>query len=131
MSEHFGWHTTTADSIDWYSHGSSLTSLNYYQHVFCVKLIHERLPAQGEKFTASPIKTCPCCKQTEETSKHLLTCNKNPHKNSEIRDGLKPVFDKKDVDPILRLLIHQALANHPITINLSEIGGCACASASS
>jgi hypothetical protein len=88
--------------------------------VFCVKLIHERLPAQGEKFTASPNKICPCCKQTEETSKHLLTCDKNPHKSTEVRDGLKPIFDKNDVDPILRLLIHRALANHPITLDILE-----------
>jgi hypothetical protein len=122
MIEHFGWNKTTADSIDWYSPGSTLTSLAYYQHVFCVKLIHERLPAQGEKFTASPNKICPCwCKQTEETSKHLLTCKKNPHKSTEVRDWLKPIFDRNHVDPILHLLIHRALvANHPITINIIE-----------
>ena len=87
MTEHFGWNNTTADDIDWYSHGSTLTSLTYYQHVFCVKLIHERLPAQGEKFTASPNKICPCCKQKEETSKHLLMCDKNPHKAQKSEMG--------------------------------------------
>jgi hypothetical protein len=120
MTEHFGWETTTGDTIDWYSHGSSLTSLTYYQHVFSVKLIHERLPVQGEIFSASPNKICPCCKQQEETSTHFLKCHKNPHKSTEISDGLKPIFDKNDVDPTLRLLIHRALANHPITIDILE-----------
>jgi hypothetical protein len=47
-------------------------------------------------------------------------CDKNRHKSTEIRDGLKPIFDRNDVDPILRLLIHRALANHPITIAIIE-----------
>jgi hypothetical protein len=84
MTEHFEWANTTSDTIDWYSYGSKLTSLPYYQHVFCVKLIHERLPVQGEKFTTSPNKICPCCQQQEETSIHLLKCPKNPHESTEI-----------------------------------------------
>jgi hypothetical protein len=120
MTEHFGWKITTADLIDWYSHGSTLRSLTYYQHVFSVKLIHERLPTLGEKFTASPTKFCPCCKHQEETNQHFLTCDKNPHRCTEIQDSLKPIFNRHDIDPILRLLIQRALANNPITIDILE-----------
>eukprot|EP00978_Attheya_sp_CCMP212_P036800 scaffold169524_cov56-Attheya_sp.AAC.1 len=44
MTDKFNWKENTADLIDWYSHGSTLKSYAYYQHLFCVKLIHERLP---------------------------------------------------------------------------------------
>jgi hypothetical protein len=42
MAELFRWNTPTPDLINWYSHGSTLTNMTYYQHVFCVKLIQER-----------------------------------------------------------------------------------------
>jgi hypothetical protein len=120
MTQQFGWKKCTADNIDWYSHGSTLSSYEYYQHMFCVKLIHKRLPLLGEKFTASPIKTCPCCKVQNETFDHFLHCNKNPHRVIEIRDSLKEKFDKQEVDPILRLIIYRAISNFPISMEILE-----------
>ena len=120
MTDKFKWKKTTADLIDWYSHGSTLQSYDYYQHLFCVKLIHERLPVLGEKFTASPDKTCPCCTICDETTSHYMKCNLNPHTVDELRDGLKPVFNKHDVDPILRIFIYMATAHQPITQEILE-----------
>jgi hypothetical protein len=120
MTEQFGWKKSTADDIDWYSHGSTLSSYEYYQHMFCVKLIHKRLPLLGEKFTASPTTSCPCCKARNETFEHFLHCDKNPHRIIEIRDSLKETFDKQEVDPILRLLIYCALSNYTISLEILE-----------
>eukprot|EP00978_Attheya_sp_CCMP212_P042698 scaffold264960_cov30-Attheya_sp.AAC.2 len=91
-----------SDLIDWYSHGSTLQSYDYYKHLFCAKLIYEQLLVLGEKFTASPDKRCPCCTICNETTSHYsMECNLNLHTVEELRDGLKPVFNKHDVDPIL------------------------------
>eukprot|EP00978_Attheya_sp_CCMP212_P017704 scaffold47485_cov57-Attheya_sp.AAC.1 len=120
MTDKFEWKQTTADLIDWYSHGSTLKSYEYYQHVFCVKLIHERLPVQGEKFTVSANKICPCCTISKETTAHYMECNLNPHTVEELSDRLKPIFDKHDVDPILRILIYRATENQCITQDILE-----------
>eukprot|EP00978_Attheya_sp_CCMP212_P027776 scaffold93923_cov54-Attheya_sp.AAC.1 len=120
MTDKFEWKQTTADLIDWYSHGSTLKSYEYYQHVFCVKLIHERLPVLGKKFTASANKICPCCTISEETTAHYMECNLNPHTVEELSDSLKPIFDKHDVDPILRIFIYRATANQCITQDILE-----------
>eukprot|EP00978_Attheya_sp_CCMP212_P037101 scaffold172824_cov47-Attheya_sp.AAC.1 len=48
MTDKFNWKENTADLIDWYSHGSTLKSYAYYQYLFCVKLIYERLPVLGK-----------------------------------------------------------------------------------
>jgi hypothetical protein len=120
MTDKFNWKPKTADLIDWYSHGSTLKSYAYYQHVFCVKLIHERLPVLGEKFTASPNKICPCCKRCEETTEHYMECLKNPYQPEELRDALRPIYDKHEVDPILRLMINMATANQPINRDILE-----------
>eukprot|EP00978_Attheya_sp_CCMP212_P007520 scaffold17425_cov59-Attheya_sp.AAC.1 len=105
---------------NWYSHGSTLQSYDYYKHLFCVKLIHEQLPVLGEKFTASPDKRCPCCTISDETTSHYMECNLNPHTVKELYDGLISVFNKHDVDPILRILIKMGTANQPITQEILE-----------
>ena len=59
MTDKFEWKNTTTNLIDCYLCGSTLQSYEYYQHQFCVKLIHERLPVLGEIFIASLDKMCP------------------------------------------------------------------------
>eukprot|EP00978_Attheya_sp_CCMP212_P028068 scaffold95788_cov59-Attheya_sp.AAC.4 len=49
-----------------------------------------------------------------------MQCPRNPHHLAELRDTLKPVFGKHDVNLILRMLINMATANHPITIDTLE-----------
>ncbi len=120
MTDKFNWKKTTADLIDWYSHGSTLKSYEYYQHQFCVKLIHERLPVLGEKFTASPDKMCPCCKICQETTSHYMQCNLNPHTPNALNDGLKPIFNANDVDPIRRILIHMGTTHQKITVDILQ-----------
>jgi hypothetical protein len=115
MTKRFKWDQTAADSIDWYSHGSTIMAREYYQRNFSMKLIHERLPVLGEDFSASANKVCPCCKHRNETFSHYITCPSNPIKVNEIRDGLKPIYETHEIDPMLRILINLALANEPIT----------------
>eukprot|EP00978_Attheya_sp_CCMP212_P012465 scaffold31102_cov31-Attheya_sp.AAC.2 len=120
MTAKFNWKPNTADVIDWYSHGSTLKSYAYYQHLFCVKLIHEQLPILGETVTASPDKVCPCCKRCEETTEHHMECLQNPYQPDELRDALRPIYDKHEVDPILRLMINMVAANQPINRDILE-----------
>jgi hypothetical protein len=63
---------------------------------------------------------CPCCKISEETTKHYMQCNLNPHTTDELKDGLKPIFDKHDVDPVLRILITLATNHQPISVETLE-----------
>ena len=46
--------------------------------------------------------------------------NCNPHPTKELSDGLKPIFDKNEVDPILRILIKMATKHQTITIKILE-----------
>jgi hypothetical protein len=120
MMINFGWEKGTADLIDWYSHGSTLLGYDYYRHQFCVKLIHGRLPVLGEKWTASENKICPCCETFQETFTHYMECNLNPHIIDELRDGLKPIFNDHEVDPILRIMICLATTNHDVSMEILE-----------
>eukprot|EP00957_Ditylum_brightwellii_P143505 10932319-Ditylum_brightwellii.AAC.1 len=85
LEEKFKWNATTADLVDWELHGSNFLRLNFYQHWFVVKLIHECLPRLGEPFVASIIKTCPCCKHLVETFGHLMYCSQNPEKWQDLQ----------------------------------------------
>jgi hypothetical protein len=120
MTNNFGWKQGTADLIDWYSHGSTLQGYDYYKHKFCVKLIHGRLPVLGEKWTASENKQCPCCETFQETFTHYMQCNLNPHIVDELRDGLKPIFETHEVDPILRLIICMATTTEEISLDILQ-----------
>eukprot|EP00957_Ditylum_brightwellii_P058292 4419520-Ditylum_brightwellii.AAC.1 len=71
MEDRNGWNKTITNKTDWEIHGSNLLKLTYYQHKFVVKLIHERLPCLGEKFTISTVQLCPVCKQHTKTSEHF------------------------------------------------------------
>eukprot|EP00978_Attheya_sp_CCMP212_P045822 scaffold361976_cov55-Attheya_sp.AAC.1 len=49
-----------------------------------------------------------------------MECNLNPHTVEELSNSLKPIFDKHEVDPILRILIYRATANQCITLDILE-----------
>eukprot|EP00978_Attheya_sp_CCMP212_P012377 scaffold30796_cov58-Attheya_sp.AAC.1 len=116
MTKKFKWDPTAADGIDWrYSHRSTIMAREYYQQNFSMKLIHERLPVLGENFSASVNKVCPCCKHHNETFSHYITCPSNPINVNEIHDGLKPIYEMHEINPMLRILMNLALANEPIT----------------
>eukprot|EP00978_Attheya_sp_CCMP212_P032186 scaffold124289_cov63-Attheya_sp.AAC.4 len=83
MTKRFKWDPTTADSIDWYSHGSAIMAREYYQVNFIMKLIHERLPVLREELSASTNKVCPCCKHRNETFLHYITCPSNPDQSQQ------------------------------------------------
>jgi hypothetical protein len=115
MITRFKWDATAADTIDWYSHGSTIMGQEYYQRNFSMKLIHEGLPVLGEEYAASATKACPCCKATPETFLHYMKCPSNPIKVHEIRDELTPIYEEYTVDPMLRILNNFALVQEPIS----------------
>ena len=49
-----------------------------------------------------------------------MECLKNPYQPDELCDGLRPIYDKHEVDPILRLMINMATANQPINRDILE-----------
>ena len=109
----FGWTRTTFDSIDWNASGWKEKKNDYYKKRFTCRYINKRLPLNGEKYTGSNNKTCPCCKQTED-AKHFLTCNRNIEKWESLVENLQETYKKEQIDPCIRILINRALLNLPM-----------------
>eukprot|EP00978_Attheya_sp_CCMP212_P028536 scaffold98748_cov59-Attheya_sp.AAC.1 len=120
MTKQFKWANDTADNIDWYSHGSTLQAYDFYQLNFSIKFIHERLPLNGVKFHQSTTDQCPCCKKEKETFEHFIECPKNPDKYKNLQDGLIDVYQKHQVDPVLRILANLAIPGEPISVKFVE-----------
>eukprot|EP00957_Ditylum_brightwellii_P135060 10297499-Ditylum_brightwellii.AAC.1 len=95
LEDKFQWKPNIADLFDWELHGSNLTSLSFYQHWFVAKLIHECLPCLGEEFTASAVKTCPCCKMHTETFGLFLYCTHNTKTWHNLQELLTDIYIKK------------------------------------
>ena len=51
---------------------------------------------------------------------HTNKCNLNPHTAKELSDGLKPIYDKHNVNPVLRIMINLATPYQPITADSLE-----------
>ena len=111
MEGKFKWDTKTADCIDWESHGSNLSKLDYYQNKFVVKLIHERLPCRAASFNPSNQKECPCCNKTKETIEHMQECEENQEKWEQVIELIVPIYNKYKIDPILRILLNAFIKN--------------------
>jgi hypothetical protein len=81
---------------------------------FSVKFIHERLPLNGVKFHQSTTNQNPCCKEKKEMFEHFITCHQNLDVYQNLQEGLGEVYQKQQVDPVLRILINLAIAGEPI-----------------
>ena len=121
MCTKFGWTTAVHNTIDWQRHGSNLTRLDFYRHRFIVKLIHERLPLQGEPFYPSTSTTCPCCNSAEESHHHFLNCKHNQEPWNDLLPSLTTAYNKFHVDPILSILINLSLEETPLLATLHRL----------
>ena len=57
------WNTSTLGLIWWEPLYKTLLSLPTLHQIFASKLIHQRLPCKGEKFTNYADELCPLCKE--------------------------------------------------------------------
>eukprot|EP00957_Ditylum_brightwellii_P135279 10315039-Ditylum_brightwellii.AAC.1 len=116
MEEKFAWHRSTADIINWKIHGSTLSWLDFYQHRFVVKLIHEHLLCIGEPFTRSEVTICPGCCQHTEIFGHFQYCPKNNKSWPDLIEALTSVYNKNNINPVLRSLINAYIIDSSQTI---------------
>eukprot|EP00957_Ditylum_brightwellii_P134161 10228743-Ditylum_brightwellii.AAC.1 len=92
MEEQCTWKGNTADLIALEIFSSNMSCLDFCQHQFTVKLVHEMSPCLGKPFAASPSKVCPVCKKHKEMFRHMILCEHNAEKWSEFQDVLANIF---------------------------------------
>jgi hypothetical protein len=107
----YKWDFETCEGIDWYSHGTAIKSLPYNQLRFVQRHIVDWLPVNNRLFERGhiPSNLCTLCDESPETERHYLCCKKNPHTKEKLNESLRQVFNKHNIDSVLRKLIYQGL----------------------
>ena len=82
VQEKQGWSDRIWDSVDFHTFGQHFRRLRPQQQARWMKFIHSQLPTGARGYTQSPVKDeslwlCPCCKDSKETTAHLLQCRCN------------------------------------------------------
>ena len=106
------WSDATWKSVDFHNLGHHLKRLSPSHRNQHIKFIHDYLPLgqrryREAKIPSAELKLCPCCRNTEETTMHLLKCSENPEFLSSLAT-LKSDILTKDVHPV-RYLIYEGL----------------------
>jgi hypothetical protein len=119
----YKWDFATCEGIDWYSHGTAIKSLPYNQLRFVQRHIIDWLPLNNRLFERGriPSNLCTLCDEGPETERHYLHCTKNKHSREILHEDLREVFNKHNIDPVLRKLIYQGL-DTSIAEELTENG---------
>ena len=111
LHEKYKWDDAQCESVDWYSHGSSIGCLPHNILRFTQRFIINWLPRNKTLFdrNSSPTNLCQTCKSEVETERHFLWCEKNSQHGGKLHESLCKAFNKHKVDPNLRKLILQGL----------------------
>lgn len=103
----YNWTSQTLNIIWWKPIQATLLSFQPTHHIFSSKIMYQRLPCKGEKFTDYTEDTCPCCNKEKETQLHFEKCtqNKIPHTDLLIKIAL--TAKKNNIDPNLIKLMQR------------------------
>eukprot|EP00978_Attheya_sp_CCMP212_P013961 scaffold35303_cov37-Attheya_sp.AAC.1 len=113
LHEKYNWDDKQCESVDWYSHGSSIECLphNHILRFTQERFIIDWLPRNQTLFdrNRSPTNKCQSCNVEIETERHFLWCEKNSQNGGKLHESLRKAFNKHTVDPNIRQLILQGL----------------------
>jgi hypothetical protein len=128
--EKHGWDNSTWNEIDFNVFARHYQRLRPNRQIQQMKLIHEQLPVGKRRYQQATIKDpilrlCPCCREMEEDTCHLLKCPSNPVHSSGLLKLGKDLHDSTDVHPIRHIITegirHWASGNpNPLNIDVQQ-----------
>ena len=108
LQEKKKWSDAVWDTIDVQAFGTHYHRLPLRQQITRTKFVHEQLPVGTRRLKQAPVKDpllslCPCCKASEETTDHLLTCSSCPQRLQHVKT-LKAAICSKDIHPVRNVI---------------------------
>ena len=110
-----GWTNKVWESVDFYTFGKHFRRLQPHQQSTWMKFVHNQLPLGERRYLQAPVKadtlrSCPCCKEKDETLSHFSQCPSNPAFSSSLRT-LRADISTTDLHPV-RSLIYAGLHHY-------------------
>ena len=129
LQQQHAWTETTWNTIDFPSFGRFFKTIPLKHRPAHVKFVHDELPLGAKQFKISTIpdpnlKTCPCCKEHEETSLHFLHCPMNTARTLAQASLLKSsLSEPHDSRPALAACIERYLQHpeSPVQVHLPKL----------
>eukprot|EP00978_Attheya_sp_CCMP212_P008651 scaffold20328_cov53-Attheya_sp.AAC.3 len=112
LHEKYNWDDAQCESVDWYSHGSSIGCRPHNILRFAPRFIIDWLPRNQTLFdrNSRPANLCQTGNAKIEMERHFLWFDKNSQNGKKLlRVSLYKAFNKHTVDPNLRKLVLQGL----------------------
>jgi hypothetical protein len=96
------WNNSTWETIDFAIMHRVPRKLSTNDQNWTIKLLYNQLPLGIHRFKTATVNDsnlalCTCCKFTVEDRNHFLTCTKNPHFDSGLRDFKATILGRPDV----------------------------------
>lgn len=109
MQQKWGWTEATWNDVDLDNFRRHYKSLDSTTRILQTKIVHDQLPTGETQYCRSLVKTdslkkCPCCNSADETWKHLMTCEKNPHNSRGFSDLLRDNI-LQDAHPLQQMIL--------------------------
>ena len=108
MQAKHSWSDAVWEEVDFHTFSSHFRSLDPNKQARHMKIVHNQLPVGSRRYRQASVqseelKLCPCCRQEEETHRHLLRCLSNMAYDSSIQQ-LRSDTITADIHPVRYLI---------------------------